>query len=413
MLLLLVTIFASLFVSVGADACKSLQHALLPTFMRNLSPWLAAGRSIGSEEVAAAFQRCRHDQMPVLIHNGQVHLLKPPSNGPSHHPWMNVVAELAEMAAADHTLSFEFVLNFDDHPTTSNPSLGVPVWGFNRKKPSVDFAVIHYYSVPDRICTNHSHKPWAQRRNAVVSRYTHYCPPAGSRELNGDGERPCPRTYFADVARRVVTVSGIELDIGPTSTLSNQSTYEPYQLEYLGSDGKPVQIKGKLDLSQYGENKYILVSDGVVGAGKFLGALAFGSVVLFPFSTYYEQWFEPALTPWVHYVPVWADTRDDILSVIGWLQSNPEHAQHIALKGREFACERATFPGRACWWKAMAQQYTDSLLNYELDEAWFSSRKAAFLNSTLVTTDTLPCSAGRGTLNGMSSCEWRGPTRPA
>lgn len=395
----------------AAHQCGSFQHALLPALMRNLSPWLSAGRSIGTDETVAAFQTCSHQQLPILMHKGRVYTLSYPAAGPSRHPWMNVVGELVQIAAADHLLSLEFLLNFDDHPTNSAPTRDIPVWGFNWKSPSVDFATIHYYSAPDGICANHSHIPWKQRNDSVISRYTHYCPPAGTKEINSDGLHPCPRTYFADLARRVGSVAGVKLDIGPTATIGPQTAYESWQQEYLGTDGSPVVTRNHLDLSQYGENKYILVSDGVVGAGKFLGALAFGSTVLFPVTSFYKQWFEPALMPWVHYVPVWANARDDVLSLLTWLQANQEDAERIALKGREFVCEHFTFPGRSCWWQTMAQQYRARLLGYALDDAWFEARKAAFKDMTHITDKVLRCSAGQRQLNSMPACEWQGPTR--
>jgi hypothetical protein len=155
--------------------------------------------------------------------------------------------------------------------------------------------------------------------------------------------------------------------------------------------------------------------DGYSSAGKLSGALALGSVVLLPASNY-EQYFEPALAPWVHYVPIWISSRDDILGVVTWLQSNPAAAERIAMSGRAFVCHHLTLAGRTCWWKRMAEAYQASLLGYELDDAWFASRRATFGDGMLkLTPDVLACDdEGSNTwhVNSPPRCVWKGPPVP-
>lgn len=55
----------------------------------------------------------------------------------------------------------------------------------------------------------------------------------------------------------------------------------------------------------------------------------------------YEQWFEPRVQPWVHFVPVAADLSDLTNKVI-MLRQTPELAERIAKAGYEFAV-RANF----------------------------------------------------------------------
>ena len=149
------------------------------------------------------------------------------------------------------------------------------------------------------------------------------------------------------------------------------------------------------------------MTDGVVGSGKFLGVLATGSTVLFPATSFYSQWFEPALVPWVHYVPVWETARDDLVSVVAWLQSHPREAQSIANAGRTFVCEHFAFEGRVCWWTKMFETYRNTLAGYVMDAEWFALRGAEF-NLTEITKNLLRCDSTSRTHNGLPTCTWSG-----
>ena len=50
------------------------------------------------------------------------------------------------------------------------------------------------------------------------------------------------------------------------------------------------------------------------------------------------QYFEPALKPWVHFVPLWEDAEDDLVRALQRLQADLPAAAAIAAQGRAFAC---------------------------------------------------------------------------
>jgi hypothetical protein len=63
--------------------------------------------------------------------------------------------------------------------------------------------------------------------------------------------------------------------------------------------------------------------------------LACGFCVIFvePMSTV-QAWFQHALKPWVHYVPV---HKNKLVKMLEWLNANPENAERIARQGETFA----------------------------------------------------------------------------
>lgn len=71
------------------------------------------------------------------------------------------------------------------------------------------------------------------------------------------------------------------------------------------------------------------VTDGWVGPGKLPQALALGAVVLKPVSNY-RQYFEDALVPYKHFVPVWDTDAEDVKGKLAWLEAHPDMAAQIA-----------------------------------------------------------------------------------
>ena len=97
--------------------------------------------------------------------------------------------------------------------------------------------------------------------------------------------------------------------------------------------------------------------------------------VLWPRSIF-EQYFELALVPYVHYVPVWTTGPEDLLQRIAWLAQNPDIGQRIAAEGRRLACAHLTRPGRVCWWRATVEQYRRHVARYVIDDSTIARRRA-------------------------------------
>ena len=77
---------------------------------------------------------------------------------------------------------------------------------------------------------------------------------------------------------------------------------------------------------------------------------------------------------YVHYVPLWQSSRDDVLRVMDWLDIHDDVAQRIARNGQHFACEHLTQEGRLCYWQRAIELYA-SFLAYKPSLA---SRPRAF-----------------------------------
>jgi hypothetical protein len=96
--------------------------------------------------------------------------------------------------------------------------------------------------------------------------------------------------------------------------------------------GPPVE---SLHAEAFVAYKYLISVDGVGAAWKRVATiLASGSVLLLHHR--WTQFFNPALTPWVHYVPLEYDLSD-LLERYEWLEAHPAQAQAIAENGRRVA----------------------------------------------------------------------------
>lgn len=146
--------------------------------------------------------------------------------------------------------------------------------------------------------------------------------------------------------------------------------------EWKRPDGGFVEMRDRIPLDHFAKAKYVLVTDGQVSAGKFANALALGSVVFRPMSRW-EQYFEPALQEYVHFVPVWTHGKDDLLEKVAWLEREPELAQRIAEEGRRFACHYLTQHGRNCWWREVVRRY-NTIFAYRVTDELVEARKREF-----------------------------------
>ena len=85
--------------------------------------------------------------------------------------------------------------------------------------------------------------------------------------------------------------------------------------------------------------------------------LATNSLVLHhrsPWRAYYYR----ALHEFVHYIPVWHSSRDDVLRLVDWLRDRDGFARRVAENAQHFACTHLTQPGRLCYWRNAIEHYT-------------------------------------------------------
>lgn len=64
-------------------------------------------------------------------------------------------------------------------------------------------------------------------------------------------------------------------------------------------------------------------------------------------------YYYAALVPWVHYVPFYELSSDDIMEAIEWLKENDDVARRIARNAKTFALEHLTRPARLCYYQEL------------------------------------------------------------
>ena len=71
----------------------------------------------------------------------------------------------------------------------------------------------------------------------------------------------------------------------------------------------------------------------------------------------WRAYYHAALIDFVHVVPIWRSSRDDVLRLTSWLESHDALAERIARNGQHFACEHLTQPARLCYWRKAIEAY--------------------------------------------------------
>jgi hypothetical protein len=88
-------------------------------------------------------------------------------------------------------------------------------------------------------------------------------------------------------------------------------------------------------MAAFSKYQFALHVDGNASAAGFFEKMALGCCVLRTESKF-DQWFEPRVQPWVHYVPVALDGRD-LEEKATFLFHNPDLSEKIARCGFDFA----------------------------------------------------------------------------
>jgi len=308
---------------------------------------------------------------PVLISGGKVYLtLGPPTKDPTNYFW-TVLQDLQTLATSSKLPDVEMLLNFADTPvihashTGALSPPGLPVFSYCKRERFLDILIPGYYT-PDRVCNEYkrprganARHPWKSKRRRAFARYTHFCKQQQQVDEHGRPLPPCARSYFAALAQHDPH-GAARLDVAPTNVV-NDST-DPSLLH----GARLLRSRTSLPMAEHAQYAYLLDTDGFSSAYKLQQLLATNSLVLHhrsPWRAYYYK----ALHEWLHYVPVWHSSRDDVLRLTDWLETHDDVAQRVAANGQQFACTHLTMPGRLCYWRkaiehyAALQAYTPSL----------------------------------------------------
>lgn len=96
----------------------------------------------------------------------------------------------------------------------------------------------------------------------------------------------------------------------------------------------------------------MISTDGWGVSSKVEKLMIMGSTLLKQASPYIAYYYA-ALVPWVHYVPFYELSSDDILEAIEWLKANDDVAKRIARNAKSFALQHLTRPARLCYYKEL------------------------------------------------------------
>jgi hypothetical protein len=169
--------------------------------------------------------------------------------------------------------------------------------------------------------------PWEQRQPTAVFR--------GIANGCGVDHRTNPRIRLAWMGRTRPELTGGTpplLDVGIVKIFDAVPRVDPGSgnVTVMTRDHLLKEVGGEvpaIPLHQQSRFRYILNVEGYVGAFRYLHMLASGSVVL-NVACLYQMWYEPAIQPWKHIVPV--SSVDGVPDAVLWCRSHDGECQRIA-----------------------------------------------------------------------------------
>ena len=356
----------------GIDKCAK-HELLLGNLYADFAPWVDLGLRIEERQMAAAinFAEKRRGKWnswvtdsftPILIKDGRIYLtLGPPLKDPTNYFW-TVLSDLQLLSRTTRLPDAELLLNFADTPIVyaadsgAPTEPGLPIFSYCKRERFLDVLVPGYYT-PDRVCKAYREPagkganaayPWHAKRRVAFARYTHFCKPQKQHDEYGRPLPPCARSWFARLARS--PQGAARLDVKPLNVVNDTS--DPS----LAYGQQLLEAGSSLPMAEHGQYAYLLDTDGFTSAYKLQQLLATNSLVLHHRSPW-RSYYHPSLAPFVHYVPVWRSSRDDVLRLLDWLDHHDALARRIARNGQHFACEHLTQPGRLCYWQRAIELY--------------------------------------------------------
>lgn len=251
--------------------------------------------------------------------------------------FLGLIAHALKRYPALRALPAEFYVNAADGPrvtvdSASRSFAGLPLFGFRTEKAHIDIPVPdpvehgshvtgHGYVVDAEVRANAL--AWPRRREVVVFRGTS----SSIMEMRHENWFLNPRVRVGQISAKYADV--VDAGVSRWAKLANGTSVE----DVLKSAN--ITTKESMSLEEQLRYKYILDVDGGLGSSRKRWILQSGSVPFFQQSTVY-QWYEPLLTPWVHYVPVDRWFRNLVVRV-RWARGNDRAAQEIVRNAEEFA----------------------------------------------------------------------------
>jgi len=184
--------------------------------------------------------------------------------------------------------------------------------------------------------------PWSTKKDQAVWRGT---------ETNGRREWVEEGLYKSDAATKAM------FDVA-------------FSAGYRGEGHKYAKYKSIQDHAKY---KFLLHIDGTGYSSRYMKLVALNSIALKQQSPHYE-FFEPALQPFVHYLPFSIDGKGDeqgleelthaqvdanyidlanITGTMKWAIDHDDKAQQIAQNGMKFVHDYMNMDGAYCYWREM------------------------------------------------------------
>lgn len=159
----------------------------------------------------------------------------------------------------------------------------------------------------------------------------------------------------------------------------------------LKGAARPLPVVPRARRNELALHKYLLNLDGHSAAYRFAVLLATNSLVLKQHSRHLE-WYYRSVHPGEHYLPIFADARDDAVKQLEWAAAHPDGARAIARRANRFALTYTTYYARVLYWVYALKAYRG--LFADQDE-YFETRGAGVQDVVLAVQSSLAAEARR------------------
>lgn len=137
--------------------------------------------------------------------------------------------------------------------------------------------------------------------------------------------------------------------------------YTKNQAWKSSADTLGAEPAAEVRLEEHCAYKYLFNFRGVAASFRFKHLFLCGSLV-FHVGNEWQEFFYPAMRPWVHYVPVSADpSAAELRSLIEFFAANDELAQEMAQRGFEHVWRHLRMETVECYWRRLLRRYAKLL----------------------------------------------------
>ena len=196
-------------------------------------------------------------------------------------------------------------------------------------------------------------KPWHEREEVLA------CNCGGYHRFDVDPEHPWRALGGEKGAETPCSPEGDDAEPQFLQCPSPRLYYE----NFLSQKWRPDLLKSEYlsrVLEEWDKVKYILFMDGITCSTRLQQYLNLG------FSTFiaesgYQQYFQPFLEPWKHYVPVWNQTADqgpeDLVEKVELAKAHDAEAKAVGENAYAFADSTFKPERRLCYWETLLKAY--------------------------------------------------------